>query len=106
MIRINLLPVKQARRQVNARQELLVLGGVLAGVSLSLFILNGVTAAKIEDQEDKVRQVQTALEAQKKDVVRVEDFKKKAELLERKLAVIDERLKAGHYGHEARASES
>jgi type IV pilus assembly protein PilN len=90
MMRINLLPVRAARRQVSARQEMLILGGTLLVIIAGLGAWWTVDIAKISDIEDDVNAIRIEMEAVKKDVVRVQDFKTKAELLERKLKVIEE----------------
>ncbi len=90
MMRINLLPVRAARRQVSARQELLLLSGALAIVLAGLFAFWTVETAKVSDMQERVDKISAEMEFVKKDVAKVQDFKAKAELLERKLKVIDE----------------
>jgi len=90
MMRINLLPVRAARRQVSARQELLLLSGSLAIVMAGLFAFWTVESAKVSDMQERVDKITAEMEFVKKDVAKVQDFKAKAELLERKLKVIDE----------------
>lgn len=90
MMRINLLPLRAARRQVSARQELVILGATLGVVLAVLFGWWSVQAAKIGSIEERVEALRREMESVKKDVKRVEEFKKKTELLERKLKVIDE----------------
>lgn len=90
MMRINLLPVRAARRQVSARQELIILSGTLAVIIAGLFAWWTVGVAKISDMQERVNTVRAEMETVKKDVARVQEFKSKAELLERKLGVIDE----------------
>ncbi len=90
MMRINLLPVRAARRQVSARQELLILALILAIVTAGLFAWATVGSAKVSDMQERVDSVRREMETVKKDVARVQEFKTKADLLERKLKVIDE----------------
>lgn len=90
MMRINLLPVRAARRQVSARQELLLLSGSLAIVMAGLFAFWTVESARVSDMQERVDKITAEMESVKKDVAKVQDFKAKAELLERKLKVIDE----------------
>lgn len=89
MMRINLLPVRAARRQGSARQELLILSGILAAVIVGLFTWWTVQTSKISDMQERVERVRTEMESVKQEVARVQEFKTKAELLERKLNVID-----------------
>ncbi len=88
MMRINLLPLRAARRRDTARQELLTLAGVLVAVLVGLFVLSTMNASEIDDWEQQVRSAKAALAAQKKDLARVQEFKKEAELLEKRLKVI------------------
>jgi type IV pilus assembly protein PilN len=88
MMRINLLPIKAERKRDTARQELIVLGAVIGGLVVLLFLWSTIVGAEVSDWQEQVRSVQAALEAQKKDVRRVEDFKKKTEFLEHKKNVI------------------
>lgn len=88
-MRINLLPIKAERKRDTARQELLVLGGIIGGIVVLLFLWSTIVSSEISDWQEQVRSVQAALEAQKKDVKKVEEFKKKAEFLEHKKKVIE-----------------
>ena len=90
MMRINLLPVKAARKNVSARQELLILVGVLGIVAAALFSWYAVTEAELSSVIEKIGALKAELETVQKEVARVQEFKSKAELLERKLKVIDE----------------
>jgi type IV pilus assembly protein PilN len=90
MMRINLLPVRATRKQVSARQELIILAGGLAIVAAVLFAWWTVSSAKLSDMQERVDSVRSEMDRVKKDVARVQEFKTKAELLERKLKVIEE----------------
>lgn len=90
MMRINLLPVRAARRQVSARQELLILTGTLTFIVAALFVWWTIEAAKTSEMRDRVASIRREMESVKKEVARVQEFKTKAELLERKLEVIDQ----------------
>jgi type IV pilus assembly protein PilN len=89
MMRINLLPIKAERKRDTARQELVILGSILGGIVVLLFLWRTITAAEISDWQEQVRSVQAALEAQKREVKRVEEFKAKTEFLDHKKTVID-----------------
>jgi len=90
MIRINLLPVREARRQANLRQQAMMLGTAAGAAMFVCFWLHwSVSSAQAEEQqriaEAKVELKQ--LEATRKEVDR---FRKEKEEIERKLAVIAE----------------
>ena len=90
MIRINLLPVREARRQANLRQQGIILGAA-AGLAALVCIwmhLSIKSAQKTQDRQIQTsKQELTQLEATRKEVDR---FRKEKEEIERKLAVIAE----------------
>jgi type IV pilus assembly protein PilN len=88
MMRINLLPVKAARKHGSARQELIIFAGILAVSVVGLFSWWGVVDGRITNERARVEGAKRALEAVAKDVTRVEEIKKKAEVLERKVTVV------------------
>jgi len=90
MMRINLLPTKAARKQVSARQELLVFAGGLAIAVAGLFGWWTVTLAKIDTLEERVAGVQNQFNAAQKDKARVDEFAQKAKKLEQKLQAIEQ----------------
>jgi type IV pilus assembly protein PilN len=97
MMHINLLPVKAARKQVNARQELFILLGVFIAVLAALYAFSMVVDSGIAEAQERVAGVQRELEKVKQGVARVQEFKTKAELFERKLKVVDD-LKQKKFG--------
>ena len=90
MIRVNLLPVREARHQAGLRQQATILG-VSAGVGLLVCIWLQVSLAA--KQNAQLRQIATAkaelkeLETMRKQV---DGFRKEREEIERKLKVIDD----------------
>lgn len=97
MMRINLLPVRAAKKQISARQELLVLAGITAISLALLFVWWTVFEAQTGTVGDSVAALKSQIEEVKRDVKRVEQFKVKAELAERKLSII-QRLKDSKVG--------
>lgn len=90
MIRINLLPVREARRVANMRKQGVFLGGAAgAGVALSLIISMWMTAriaherALISAREVELKK----LEATQKEVKK---FQTEQQEIEQKLAIIDQ----------------
>lgn len=90
MIRINLLPVREARRQANLRQQGIFLG---AAVGLAALICVWMQVSIKSSQKAQDKQIMSSqhelkqLEATRKEVDR---FRKEKEEIERKLAVIAE----------------
>jgi type IV pilus assembly protein PilN len=88
MLRINLLPIKAARKHDTAKQELLLfIVGALV-VSVALYFYHGSKTDDVAKLKTKVATVTKEIEQLKQDVVRVEEFKKKASTLEEKIKVI------------------
>jgi len=88
MIQINLLPVREARRKADMQQQLLLLG-LVVGVSLALCLLAELAMlARTSSAETRVAQLNTQISGFQAQLVQVEDFKKKAGEIERKLGVI------------------
>ena len=89
MIEINLLPVREARRKADLRQQALLLVGTLVG-SLALsgavhawMLARGVAArSQTKTLEKEIEKFSTQLQ-------QVEDFRRKKSEIEKKLAVID-----------------
>lgn len=89
MIRINLLPVREARRKADLQQQMALLGGALA-VSLVLAALVHVTmTARIASAQSRITGLNTQIASFKDQLGEVEAFRKKKADTEQKLAVID-----------------
>jgi len=88
MIRINLLPVREARRKADMQQQLLLLGLVI-GVSVVVCLLaQFAMIASISSAEGRVAQLNSQISEFQSQLQQVEEFKKKASEIERKLDVI------------------
>ena len=90
MIRINLLPVREARRQANLRQKAMLLGGAAGAAALVCLWLHwSISSAQAAEQQHIVeaKAELKQLEATRKEVER---FRTEKEEIERKLAVIAE----------------
>lgn len=89
MITINLLPVREARRQANMRQQALMLGvsaaiGALACVWLQISISSSMAA-----EDRRIQQARAELKELEGTKNEVERFRKEKEEIEKKLAVIN-----------------
>lgn len=88
MIRINLLPVREARRKAGVRQQMMVLaaaliGAVVVSIGVHSWVLGSISSAK-----GRVAALEKQLEKYKPQQQQVEAFKKKKAEIEQKLAVI------------------
>ncbi|MBI3180436.1 MAG: PilN domain-containing protein [Deltaproteobacteria bacterium] len=88
MLRINLLAVKAAKKHVSARQEMLGAVGIVVATLAGLYVWGWTSEAELREKRDRIEAVRQEIAQLKRDVVRVEDFKSKADLLEKKLAAI------------------
>jgi len=88
MIRINLLPVREARRKADMQQQLLLIG-LVAGVSFVVCVLvHFAMIASISSAQGRVSQLNSQIAEFQTQLAQVEDFKKKASEIEKKLDVI------------------
>lgn len=89
MIRINLLPVREARRRADMQQQLLLVGLVI-GASIGVCILlQGWTMASISSAQGRVANLNEQISQFQTQLQQVEDFKRKASEIEKKLEVIN-----------------
>ena len=97
MIRINLLPVRQARKESAAQRELLLLGTIGALVLLGCLAGWAFTTAQIASVKAESAAIQTEINRLEEEGRKVEATEKVTEELKRKLDGIDElrRQKSG-----------
>ncbi len=88
MIRINLLPVREARRRADMQQQLVLLGLVLGASLLACILAQGWMMASISGARDRVADLNAQIAQFQTQLQQVEDFKRKAGEIEKKLEVI------------------
>ena len=88
MLRINLLPIKAARKHDTAKQELLIVVGGSIVLLAALYFYHGAKADDVATLQTRITTVKKEIHQLKQDVVRVEEFKNKANTLEKKIKVI------------------
>jgi type IV pilus assembly protein PilN len=88
MIQINLLPVREARRKADMQQHLLLLGFVIGASVVACLLAHFAMLASISGAQTRVAQLNTQISEFQAQLGQVEDFKKKASEIERKLGVI------------------
>jgi type IV pilus assembly protein PilN len=90
MIQVNLLPVREARRQAGIRQQAMVLG-LTAGLGLLVCVWIHVSiAAKQNAQQRQIAAAKSELKELEATRAQVEKFRSEREEIERKLKVIDD----------------
>ncbi len=89
MLCINLLPTKAAKKHESVRQELMAMIVLLIVVLGGLFVWSHKVASELSTASARIAKVNQEISQLKQDVVRIEDFKKNSETLEKKIAVIE-----------------
>lgn len=89
MLRINLLPTKASKKQATAKNELYLVAASFVVLLVGLYAAYWFQSSEVDTLNGRIATAEAEVAALKKDVVRVEEFKKKAATLEQKLAVID-----------------
>jgi type IV pilus assembly protein PilN len=89
MLEINLLPVREARRKADIRQQLMQLMLVLMLTLGAIGFWHSRVASEIEESEIRVSQMQNDIKQFKPQLDQVAAFKLKKARLEKKIDVID-----------------
>ncbi len=97
MIQINLLPVREARRKADAKQQLMVMGIAVAATFAAVFMFHQVLKLDIGDSRERVQSLQARLEQFAPQQAQVNAYKEKKAEIERKLDVI-KRLERSQQG--------
>lgn len=97
MIRINLLPVREARRKAGVRQQMVLLAAALLGAVVLAGAFHAWMIGSISSARSRVASLEKQLEQYKPQQEQVEKFKAKKAEIEQKLAVIEdlERSRSG-----------
>lgn len=88
MIRINLLPVREARRKAGVRQQVMMLAAALIGAVLVSAGVHSWMLGSISSAKSRVTALDKQLAQYKPQQEQVEQFKAKKAEIEQKLAVI------------------
>jgi type IV pilus assembly protein PilN len=88
MIEINLLPVREARRRADMQQQLLLLGLVVGAAFAACVLVHVAMVASTLSSQTRVTQLNSQIQEFQTQLTQVEDFKKKAGEIEKKLEVI------------------
>jgi len=88
MIRINLLPVREARRKQDLQQQLLLLGAALAVSVAGCAAFHAWTVRQVSSVQERIVQLQQQIDDFKPQLARVDDYRAKKADIEKKLGVI------------------
>ena len=97
MIRVNLLPVKQARRRSAGRTQLFVFGGLLLLMVMVFGLLWLLASSELSRVQKDVANLEQGVKAAKEEVKDAEELKKQKKDLEDQLGVLD-KLEASRTG--------
>lgn len=89
MIRINLLPIRAAKKREYVKQQLLLFVVVLIGTVVGLYLWYDVVDGEIESKKKEIEQIQADIAQYNQAIGKVEKYKKMQEILTRKLRIID-----------------
>ncbi len=93
MIRINLLPIKAARKREYVKQQLVLLVVLIVGTLVGLYLWHDAVKGKIDSKKKEIAQIQRDIEQYNKAIGEVNQYKQKQEELNRKLGIIDSLIK-------------
>jgi type IV pilus assembly protein PilN len=88
MIRINLLPVREARRKADIQQQGLFAAGTLAATLVACAMFHLVLGLRVADARSRVSAMDQQIEQFKPQLAKVESFRKQKAEVEKKLDVI------------------
>lgn len=80
-VRINLLPIRAAKRQSSAKQELYITAGLVLATLIGVYLWSGSIDSEIAAVQADVNKLNTDLAGLKKDRARVQEFDKKNKTL-------------------------
>lgn len=97
MIRINLLPVRAARKKEAAKQQLLLAGVSIAAVLVIILALYSMMLGKISGTKDEISRSENELSELKKKIGEINNIKKLQAEVQKKLDVLNQ-LRHGKTG--------
>jgi type IV pilus assembly protein PilN len=90
MIRVNLLPIKKARRRSAGRTQLLIFSLLILGQLLVFGLLHMAESSQLEDLKDEVSQNQREVKEAEKAVESAKQLEAKQSELEQQVRILDE----------------
>lgn len=88
MIRINLLPVREARRKATQRQQAFLLGGAVGAGLVAALLVHLAMQARIASTRSRIEATKQELAGMAKTLGDVEEFREKKKDIQQKLSVI------------------
>jgi type IV pilus assembly protein PilN len=89
MIKINLLPVRAAKKKETLQQQLSIAGLSVAGVLIIAGVIYSVTLTKISTTKDEISRSETELQTLKKKIGEIDNLKKLQTEVKKKLDILN-----------------
>lgn len=90
MIRVNLLPVRKARRRSQGRMQLILFGGVIVILVAILTVIHLYYNDQLTQWQDRVDESQSVIDGLEEETAGIEDLEREAEMLASQLAVLND----------------
>jgi type IV pilus assembly protein PilN len=90
MIKINLLPVRAAKKKESARQQLSILTLSVIAVAVLALGIYSVTLAKISTAQDEISKSEQEIKSLKEKIGEINNIKKFQEEVRKKLGILDQ----------------
>lgn len=90
MIRVNLLPIKQARRRSQGRVQLLLFAGVIVVEVAILATAFFIISDQLEEQEERVSDLRATVSELEEDAADVEELEEQAQVYQGQLQVLSD----------------
>ena len=93
MIKINLLPIRAARKREFVIQQLILFAVLLIGGAVAIYLVSSNMDGKIESKKREISRTEQQIEQYRKAIGEVEKFKGLEDKLNRKLEIIESLIK-------------
>ncbi len=90
MIRVNLLPVRKARRRSQGRMQLILFGGVIAILMAILAVIHLYYNDQLTQWQDRVAESQAVIDSLEEETAGIEGLEREAEMLAAQLGVLND----------------
>jgi len=89
MIKVNLLPYREKKKEVQSKSQVVVLGAIGLAFVVLLGGFHIFTVMRLNDLENQVQSTQQTLQQLKSSIGDINQFKKAKEILEKRLNIIN-----------------
>lgn len=93
MIKINLLPIRAARKRESVKQQLILGAVLIIGAGVGLYLWYNSMATKLDERKKQIATTNQQIEQYKRAIGEVEKYKGLEEKLKRKLEIIESLVK-------------